>query len=46
MLAWMYENPHTHIRDWIAERTQIAIKEKSDTIFKELLADYFADFIF
>jgi hypothetical protein len=39
MLAWMYENPHTHIRDWIAERTQIAIKEKADTIFKELLTD-------
>ena len=39
MLAWMYENPHTHIRDWIAERSQIAIKEKADIIFKELLAD-------
>lgn len=39
MLAWMYENPHTHIRDWITERCQIAIKEKADLIFKELLAD-------
>lgn len=39
MLAWMYENPHTHIRDWVAERCQIAIKEKADLIFKELLAD-------
>lgn len=39
MLAWMYENPHTHIRDWVAERCQVAIKEKADTIFKELLAD-------
>jgi hypothetical protein len=32
MLAWMYENPHTHIRNWISERCQIAIKEKSDEI--------------
>lgn len=39
MLAWMYENPHTHIRDWVAERSQLAIKEKADIIFKELLAD-------
>jgi len=39
MLAWMYENPHTHIRNWISERCQIAIKEKSDEIFKLLLAD-------
>jgi len=39
MLAWLYENPHTHIRDWVAERCQIAIKEKADLIFKELLAD-------
>jgi hypothetical protein len=39
MLAWMYENPHTHIRDWITERCQIAIKEKADVIFKELLTD-------
>jgi hypothetical protein len=39
MLAWMYENPHTHIRDWVAERCQIAIKEKADLIFKELLSD-------
>lgn len=39
MLAWMYENPHTHIRDWITERCQTAIKEKADLIFKDLLAD-------
>ena len=39
MLAWMYENPHSHIRDWVCERCQIAIKEKADIIFKELLAD-------
>jgi len=39
MLAWMYENPHTHIRNWITERCQTAIKEKADVIFKELLAD-------
>jgi hypothetical protein len=39
MLAWLYENPHTHIRDWIAERAQVAIKEKADIIFKELLTD-------
>jgi hypothetical protein len=39
MLAWMYENPHTHIRDWVAERSQIAIKEKADQIFKDLLTD-------
>jgi hypothetical protein len=39
MLAWMYENPHTHIRNWVTERCQIAIKEKADEIFKQLLAD-------
>jgi hypothetical protein len=39
MLAWMYENPHTHIRNWITERCQTAIKEKADVIFKDLLAD-------
>ena len=39
MLAWMYENPHSHIRDWVAERSQIAIKDKADQIFKDLLAD-------
>jgi hypothetical protein len=39
MLAWMYENPHTHIRTWVTERCQIAIKEKADEIFKQLLAD-------
>jgi hypothetical protein len=39
MLAWMYENPHSHIRDWVCERCQVAIKEKADIIFKELLAD-------
>ena len=39
MLAWLYENPHTHIRNWIAERAQVAIKEKADIIFKELLTD-------
>ena len=39
MLAWLYENPHTHIRNWITERAQVAIKEKADIIFKELLTD-------
>lgn len=39
MLAWMYENPHDHIRNWVCERCDIAIKEKADIIFKELLAD-------
>lgn len=39
MLAWMYENPHTHIRNWVCERCEICIKEKADVIFKELLAD-------
>jgi hypothetical protein len=39
MLAWMYENPHEHIQQWVVERCQIAIKEKADMIRKELLAD-------
>jgi hypothetical protein len=39
MLAWMYENPHQHIHDWVVERCQIAIKEKAELVRKELLAD-------
>lgn len=39
MLAWMYENPHKHIADWITERCEVALKEKTSQITKELLAD-------
>ena len=39
MLAYMYENPHKHIADWITDRVELALKEKVDTITKELIAD-------
>jgi len=39
MLAWMYDNPHEHILQWVVERCNIAIKDKAETVKKELLAD-------
>jgi len=39
MLAWMYENPHEHIIQWVVERCEIALKEKAEQVKKELLAD-------
>ena len=39
MLAWMYENPHEHILNWVVERCNQAIIEKAALVKKELLAD-------
>lgn len=39
MLAWMYENPHEHVFNWVVERCNTAIEQKANEISKELLAD-------
>lgn len=39
MLAFMWENPHTHIRELIVDRCKIAIQEKADIITRDLLED-------